>query len=179
MVYPAHFRDISIVTEKLNMLISLEKCSTGMKQNLPDLVAALVHAAEFIRSNRPLSDVIFRHPLFAKPSKAIECLVDLWKDEVIVSNGRCECCGKMPTGIPNTVLVLFNQEKQEKRLQVLEAQSKVIIDNQNQIIRLLEKKSQIPVQLTSHWWDDLCGRFSVIVEKLVTDQVLKVLRYIS
>jgi hypothetical protein len=172
-VFPAHFRDVHVVTERLSSLIQLSKCSAGIQQNLPDFVAALVYQSDHIFSVRKADDPIFKNPLFRREREGAQCLAEQLKHHVVVCKGRCSCCNRMPTGIPNTVLVLYNQEQLESRISVIERQQTTIIDNQEEILTLLRKKRHVPIQLNEKWWDTLVSNFSGIVETKISD----VLRY--
>jgi hypothetical protein len=172
MIMPAHFKRVQVVEKAMPNLIQVNKCSSGIRQNLPDLVASLVYQHDFIREVRKADDPIFRNNLFKKLTKTEKSLAEKWRDEVIVTKGRCDCCKRVPTGIPNTVLVLYNQEKLEAKICEMDANINVVMRSQTEILELLKRKTQIPVQLTTNWWDNLTTSFSDIVENKIA-QVLR------
>ena len=169
---PAHFKNLKVVEKELPNLIQFQKCSSGIRQNLPDLVAALVYQQDFIREIRKSDDPIFKNNLFKKARKDDKSLIEIWRDEVIATKGPCDCCKRVPTGIPNTVLVLYNQEKLEAKLSGMEEKISIVMSNQTEILDLLRQKTKIPVQLTTNWWANLTASFSDIVEKKIS-QVLR------
>ncbi len=168
MIMPAHFMNVEIIQKELPSLIQVNKCSPGIRQNLPDLVASLVYQSDFIREVRNKDDPIFKNNLFKKTTKTEKSLVETWRNEVIVAKGRCGCCNRFPTGIPNLVLVLFNQEKLEKEISCMKKDISTIMSSQSEILGLLSQKTQIPIQLTVSWWDTLTAKFSEIVENKIS-----------